>query len=92
MYVGGMNACARKNALSADLQVCGAIYKWTVNSETNVTDLGDWCKNQRGRKGDPDKFYWVSRPSDYMLTHFKLFSKVGCGQHSHMCLFLEHIR
>lgn len=72
-----MHVTTFKHVLSADEQVCAAMWKWTVNHDTNVTNLGDYCKNQRGRKGDSDKFYWVSRPSDYMLTHFKLFSEVN---------------
>lgn len=62
--------------LPAYPQVCAAIWKWSINNETMITNLGDWCKNQKGRWGQSDKFYWVSRPSDYMLTHFKLFSEV----------------
>ena len=62
--------------LPAHPQVCAAIWKWSINNETMITNLGDWCKNQKGSRGQSDKFYWVSRPSDYMLTHFKLFSEV----------------
>lgn len=63
-------------------QVCAAVWKWSITQETGVTNLGDWCKDEKGEESD--KFYWVSRPSDYMLTHFKLFSQV-CF-HMYCCL------
>lgn len=56
------------------IKVCAAIWKWSVTAETNITNLGDWCKEQMG--DEPNRFYWVTRPSDYMLTHFQLFSEV----------------
>ena len=56
-------------------QICAAIWEWSITHETRITNLGDWCKNKQGKEAD--KFYWVSRPSDYMLTHFQLFSEVS---------------
>ncbi|KAL0041273.1 hypothetical protein WJX77_010658 [Trebouxia sp. C0004] len=56
------------------IKLCAAIWKWSITAETRVTNLGDWCKDKDGKEAD--KFYWVSRPSDYMLTHFQLFSEV----------------
>lgn len=64
-----------KTHCSLSLQVCAAIWKWSVTEETNITNLGDWCKDQKG--DEPNRFYWVTRPSDYMLTHFQLFSEVS---------------
>ena len=63
-------------ALSLCLQLCAAIWKWSITAETCITNLGDWCKDKEGEEAD--KFYWASRPSDYMLTHFQLFSEVWC--------------
>ncbi len=67
---------------------------WSITHETCITNLGDWCKNKQGEESD--KFYWVSRPSDYMLTHFQLFSEVsvfhlllGRGLQTHE-LYLNH--
>ena len=65
--------CRKHYPLS--VQVCAAIWKWSVTAETNITNLGDWCKDEKG--DEPNKFYWVTRPSDYMLTHFQLFSEVS---------------
>ncbi|KAL3134950.1 hypothetical protein ABBQ32_007910 [Trebouxia sp. C0010 RCD-2024] len=64
------------------IKVCAAIWEWSINDETLVTNLGDWCKSQKGAGGHADKFYWVSRPSDYMLTHFKLFSEIDTERSS----------
>lgn len=61
------------------VQVCAALWKWCINDETLVTNLGDWCLTGYGlQQMHPDMVYNnVSRPSDYMLTHFLLFSQVS---------------
>lgn len=61
------------------LQVCAALMKWCINKDTFVTNLGDWCLTGTGLQASAAaaKYHYVSRVSDYMLTHFKLFSKVS---------------
>ena len=60
------------------MQICAALWKYCINQETFVTNLGDWCLTKTGLQANaPDnKYHFVSRASDYMLTHFKLFSEV----------------
>ena len=73
-----------ENSACIVMQLCAAIWKWSITHETNVTNLGDWCKDKRGEESD--KFYWVSRTSDCMLTHFQLFSEVcPAAYFSHIC-------
>ena len=56
------------------IQVCAAIWEWSVTHETFITNLGDWCKTDESKASD--HLYWVSRTSDYMLCHFQIFSEV----------------
>ena len=62
------------------LQICAAQWKWCINKDTFITNLGDWCLTGTGLQADApsNKYHFVSRASDYMLTHFQLFSEVSC--------------
>ncbi len=63
------------------MQVCAALWKWCINKDTFITNLGDWCLTSTGLQANApsNKYNFVSRASDYMLTHFKLFSEVSCS-------------
>ncbi|DBA92104.1 TPA: hypothetical protein ACH3X1_015830 [Trebouxia sp. C0004] len=58
-------------------KVCAALWKWCINKDTFITNLGDWCLTSTGLQANApsNKYHFVSRASDYMLTHFKLFSE-----------------
>jgi len=63
------------------MQVCAALWNWCINKDTFITNLGDWCLTSTGLQANApsNKYNFVSRASDYMLTHFKLFSEVSCS-------------
>ena len=62
------------------MQICASLWKWCINKDTFITNLGDWCLTSTGLQANApsNKYNFVSRASDYMLTHFKLFSEVSC--------------
>ena len=64
---------------SSFVQICAALHKWCINHDTSITNLGDWCLTGVGlQEINPSIPYNnVTRVSDYMLTHFLLFSQVG---------------
>lgn len=64
---------------SSFVQICAALQKWCINHDTFITNLGDWCLTGVGlQQIHPNIPYNnVTRVSDYMLTHFLLFSQVG---------------
>ena len=63
------------------MQICASLWKWCINKDTFITNLGDWCLTSTGLQANApsNKYNFVSRASDYMLTHFKLFSEVSCS-------------
>ncbi|KAL3157183.1 hypothetical protein ABBQ38_001422 [Trebouxia sp. C0009 RCD-2024] len=59
------------------LKICAALWTWCINKDTFITNLGDWCMTGTGLQANApcNKYHFVSRASDYMLTHFQLFSE-----------------
>lgn len=83
-----MKKCTFQDShLMSALQICAALWEWCINQETFVTNLGDWCLTGTGLQASApgNKFHYVSRASDYMLTHFKLFSEVSCFSTPSFC-------
>lgn len=60
------------------LRICNALWEYCINKQTFVPLIGDWVGGPGERCGPlPDVCYYdITRPSDFCLTHFLLFSQV----------------
>ena len=61
------------------LEICDALHCWCINHKTHIPYLGDWvlAAGASGRMdATHDNFADISRPSDWCLTHFRLFQQV----------------
>jgi endo-1,4-beta-D-glucanase Y len=57
------------NYLNEAKRVIAAIQKSEINPMTSLPLLGDWSTP------DDVTFYWITRPSDFMVDHFRAFGK-----------------
>jgi endoglucanase len=59
------------NYLEEAITILHAIEQDEVNSDNFIVKLGDWCSN------DNVNYYYATRPSDFIIDHFKVFRCVG---------------
>jgi endo-1,4-beta-D-glucanase Y len=57
------------NYLNEAKRIIAAIQKSEINPMTKLPLLGDWSMP------DDPTFYWITRPSDFMVDHFRAFGK-----------------
>jgi endo-1,4-beta-D-glucanase Y len=57
------------NYLAEAKRVIAAIQKSEINPTTKLPLLGDWSRPEDA------VFYWITRPSDFMVDHFRAFGR-----------------